>query len=97
MVEQTVLDVSRYLSVQREVEAVQVTFENLADVAAWCNGELIKNPAVDEFGPYLGLFIKTRRAGDMLVRPGDFVVKNLVGEFYPLPDEKFPKRFYPKE
>lgn len=39
--------VQKYVSVPLEVEAVEVTAENLEDVAVWCKGEL-RSAAVDE-------------------------------------------------
>ena len=32
----------KYLTKQRKVEAIQVTEENMAEVAAWCNGTIYK-------------------------------------------------------
>lgn len=39
--------VQKYVSVPIEVEAVEVTAENLEDIAVWCNGEL-RTASIDE-------------------------------------------------
>ncbi len=60
------------------VEAVQVTKDNIADVAAWCGG-------VPMAGRGVGLYTDTDDFAHAFL--GDWVVKGPFGEFYPAADK----------
>jgi hypothetical protein len=69
-------------SVVVQVEATQLTKENVKEVAAWCNGqEVLEHDALDSSKTFVGLNLDTamgrRRASE-----GDFIILHPTGEFY---------------
>lgn len=72
------------------VEARQLTENNEKELASWCGGKseyFMINPP--KFG---GMHIKTLE-GVMLAIPGDFIVKGIAGEFYPVNLDIFEKTY----
>lgn len=86
------------------VEATLVTDENMAEVAAWCNGEILKSPhrSVKE-GPNkdsLVQFVKVDVIRPMSIRQtqafkGDWVVKTASQGFKVFPHKAFQASFDP--
>ncbi|WP_424533655.1 hypothetical protein ACOZ38_25300 [Sphaerisporangium viridialbum] len=89
------MDVQRFVPVHGEVEAVQITGENLPEVAAWIQQEGQKNLVVGEAAK-VGLSgtcidIDTHEGFRRAVI-GDWVVRDGAGEFYRLRGSVFPRR-----
>ena len=84
------------------IEAVQVTRENVADVAAWCGGRVIEiaKPG-DPSDVYIALEIPTLEGlmradtfhestwDGQRYQGGDYVLKGVRGEFYPCKPDIF--------
>lgn len=71
----------KYIKRPLEVEAVKLTLDNIKEVAAWCNGE------VGSFGGPM-LWIYTPQ-GWVTANIGDYIVKGVSGEFYPMKAKTF--------
>lgn len=69
-----------------EKQAVQVTTDNLQDIAQWSGGY----EGTDPDNPRV--LIKTLE-GTMEARPGWWVIRGLAGEFYPCSDEIFEQSY----
>ncbi len=77
------LKVGEYRKKPIIVEAVQLTEENVVEVAAWCEGV-----------PYSrGGVLITTLEGMMMAMPGNWMVKGVEGEFYPVADSIFHKTY----
>lgn len=67
-----------------EVQAMQVSIENVQDVADWCGGRL--DDYLMPIGPYYVLPCKVvsipTLEGVMRAEPGDFVIRGVHGDFY---------------
>ena len=74
------------------IEAMQVTPENVAEVAAWCGGRVFREAkASDPTDVYVALDIPTLE-GVMRAQTyhgGDFVIRGVSGEFYPCKPDIF--------
>jgi len=72
------------------IEALQFTQEMAGFVTDWCGGtrtyENIKNILVSDLK--LQLIIKTLE-GDMIANIGDWIIKGIKGEFYPIKNDIF--------
>ena len=67
-----------------QIEAQQVTGENLSEVMNWCGGA----PSVGETYGAPGVVIKTLE-GSMRADLGDWVIRGVQGEFYPCKPDIF--------
>ena len=83
----------RYRKKPVTIEAVALTRNNVHDVAAWCGGRVIEEgKASDPSDVYLALDIPTlegiMRGETMdpsgLYPHGDWIIKGINGEFYPI-------------
>lgn len=71
------------------IEASKLTQENTTDVAMWCGGRIVREEkASDPTDVYLGLDIPTLE-GVMRANIGDWVVRGVQGEFYPVKPDIF--------
>lgn len=74
------------------IEAVRVTPANVAAVAAWCGGRVVREAKPsDPTDVYVGLDIPTLE-GVMRAQTyhgGDWVVRGIAGEFYPCKSDIF--------
>lgn len=77
-----------------EIEAVQLTKENIETVEKWLgyNHQNLRSynnevDSIHRFNP-TGLFIFTLE-GDMVAKMGDYVIKGIQGEFYPCKPDIF--------
>lgn len=61
------------------IQAVQLTDDNLSEVAEWCGGQYPDPPRV--FGPN-GMDIPTLE-GTMIADIDDWIIQGVKGEFYP--------------
>ena len=89
------MKVERYQKNPIEVHAVQVTDQNLADVAQWCGGTFVStmlpvNPPIH----VKEIHIKTLE-GIMAAQPGDWVIQGVKGEFYPCRGDVFLATYTP--
>jgi hypothetical protein len=64
-----------------EIEAIQLTEENIDKVMEFCGDEIIHHPIA-------GTFIKTLE-GTMKADKGDYIIKGVKGEFYPCKPDIF--------
>lgn len=63
-----------------EVEAVQVTKENIVSVAVWCKGFQVVANAFDS--PPVAIMLPTIE-GTMRAGIGDYIIRGVEREFYP--------------
>lgn len=85
---------AKYVPKRTPVLAVLLEVSNLRNAAGWCSGEVIVNPnPTPETGPYLGIFVNARKAGLTVAKPGDYLIKNDLGQFSVLSPEKFNQRY----
>lgn len=76
------MEVKRYRSKPAEIEAVQVTEENIIQIAEWCNGTAVQ--------PY---WVKVPTLhGFTSAKPGDWVAKGSQ-DFYPIDAQAFADRW----
>ncbi len=68
-----------------EVEAMQFTAESCADVCAWMG---IEHHDVGRCGTDSPLIVHTLE-GILTATPGDWIIKGVKGEFYPIKDSIF--------
>ena len=73
-----------------DVEARQVNAANIKQVADWCNG-IIKSRD-DNFRPSIQIMTLE---GVVTAQLDDWVIKGVVGEFYPCRDDIFQKTYEP--
>ena len=73
-----------------EVEARQVNAANIKQVADWCNG-FVKSRE-DNFRPSIQIMTLE---GVVTAQLDDWVIKGVVGEFYPCRDDIFQKTYEP--
>lgn len=74
-----------------EVEARQLTKENLTEVRKWCGGTFAIEDVTDEVSQEY-LTIKTVE-GIMAADFGDYIIKGVNGEFYPCKPDIFHKTY----
>jgi hypothetical protein len=80
-----------------EIEAIQWTGLNLEEIKAFVGGSLIYDILdtaweVGKGRPHVFMKIKTLE-GDMNVSEGDYIIKGLIGEFYPCKPDIFKKTY----
>ena len=75
-----------------EIEAMQITAENIQEVGYWCQADSMSWGA--DGSPIL--WIDTLE-GAMAARVGSWVIKGVEGEFYPCKDSIFQATYQPKE
>lgn len=89
----------RYVNKQtgREVEAVLLTKENVAEVVAWCDGHQVEEvDALDPDKKYVGINFDSWQ-GRARVSEGDYLVKDPLGDFLVRWSEEFEAQFEKKE
>ena len=85
--------VSKYRKKPVVIEAAVLSPSNAHSVAAWCGGKVITYGVDDHRAkPLLGIDIPTLE-GTMRADVRDFVIKGVVGEFYPCKPEIFHKLY----
>ena len=72
-----------------EVEAMQFTGENGAEIAAFVGDE----PREIEYLP--GAYAIVTLEGTMVADPGDWIIKGIAGEFYPCKPDIFDATYEP--
>ncbi|KAB1647480.1 hypothetical protein F8O06_02770 [Pseudoclavibacter sp. CFCC 14310] len=79
-----------------EIEAMQLTRQNISDVLAWADSaaEAWLGPGRDILQDVDGLSIFTLE-GEMFADFGDYVIKGVNGEFYPCKPDIFAKTYDP--
>lgn len=88
---------ARYRKKPVEVEAVQLTNNTTPDkVAYWCGGRVVPHPEKNYTGGPLVIEIDTLE-GTMRAEPGDWIIKGVAGEFYPIKAEIFEETYEPVE
>ena len=98
----------RYRKKPVEIEAMQLTRENVAEVAAWCGGRVVEDPKPsDPTDVYVALDIPTLEGvmraetfhsstwDGRRYRGGDFVIRGVQGEFYPCKPDIFDATYEP--
>lgn len=87
--EGSVNDWPRYRKKPVEVEACQLAKGNIESVCCWCGGQIL------EFEGYrFGIGIRTLE-GPHVARLGDWIVRGIEGEFYPVQDRIFGATYEP--
>lgn len=72
-----------------EVEAEQLTSDNVAEVAYWCNGHTVEEiDALDDSKTFAALNVFTLN-GPKRAQEGDYIVKFPAGNFLVVPSHKF--------
>jgi hypothetical protein len=77
--------VAKYRKRPVEVEAMQLTEANAAEVAEWCGGELMVKDG------HWAVFVPTMH-GEIPAQEGDYVIRGVV-DFYPMPADQFAVSF----
>jgi len=85
--------IQKYTTRPDEVEAVQVTSENIDQIARWCGGEVVREgKASDPTDVYQAVTVP-RVNGPIDARLGYYVIKNSRGRFEVSSPEIFEKKF----
>jgi len=76
-----------------KVQAIEYTASNIYDVLHWINEGIYDREKPSPSGNYAcglgeGLVIPTLE-GDMIARPGDWIIRGVKGEFYPCKSDIF--------
>jgi len=73
------MQVEKYISNPVQIEAIQLSVDNMTDVEFWCGGSIkgTKLPPEER-----ELEIHTLE-GDMRAEIGDYIIRGTEGEFYP--------------
>lgn len=75
------MEVHSYTTRPDQIEAVQLSRENIEELAVWCGGDIIREPkSSDPSDVYLALTVP-RVNGPLDAQIGDFVIKNARGRF----------------
>ena len=80
--------IARYRKRPVEIEAVQLTHENMTAVFMWLGGQgtmILRTPSGRDC-PRLAI---STLEGVMRARPGDWIIRGMAGEFYPCKDAIF--------
>lgn len=85
--------VKKYRSVPVTIEAMQLEPEtdNWKDVCDWVSISSDYNVEIAHVGD--GVLVIETLEGPMTARPGDYVIKGLIGEFYPCKSEVFEQKY----
>lgn len=81
-----------------EIEAVRLSWATWSEVCAFCTNPGFKGTYLrdgvptEEHTEQMGAFIPTLE-GVMLAQQGDWIIKGLLGEFYPCKDEVFQLKY----
>lgn len=87
------MKVRKYTSKIVDIDAVELTKDNVAEVAEWCGGRVVtEKDALDEEKTFVGINIPTLE-GNMRGSEGDFIIKGLRGEFYPCKPDVFKAKY----
>lgn len=80
------------------IEAVQLTRDNRADVAAWCGGHYETDALYRAAGmnPDGSMMIRTLE-GWVKASVGDWIIRGVKGEFYPCKPDSFSATYEPDE
>lgn len=74
----------RYRKKPVEVEAFQITPDNMSGVADWCGGKVVHT-----IGPHGDWIEVPTLEGTMIADIGSWIIKGVAGEFYPCKPEIF--------
>lgn len=83
---------SKYRKKPIVIEAREFTDSNGAELAEWCGGRLADAEGTAK--PLL--FVKTLE-GEMTASPGDWIIRGVIGEFYPVKPEVFDATYEPAD
>ena len=84
------MKVEKYVSNPVVIEAIQFIPGNMYKAVDWCDC-LECVPGVSEFDEDKW-YVKTLE-GDMWINEGDWLIKGILGEFYPCKDEVFKQKY----
>lgn len=73
-------------------EAVEVTNENMSDIAKWCGGALMEGMGIEEGEKGDYLYIPTM-SGPISARPGEIVAKDSNGRFNVFDKDRFEAKY----
>ena len=86
------MEVVRYKTRPVVIETVRLANPNTPEeVAGWCGGKVVPYPNTGG-GPAWSIVIPTLE-GDMRAEIGDYIIKGLLGEFYPCKPEAFEAKY----
>ncbi len=80
--------IKKYRKKPVEVEAMKFTGENYKEIRDWTGGTKDRTVALDSKNDGLRVKIRTLE-GTMEAKEGDYIVKGVKGEFYPVKPEIF--------
>lgn len=81
------MQINKYVKNPVEIEAVLVELQWFPNIAFWCGGKI--SQYYDKMNnPVDCIEIKTLE-GTMTAQIGDYIIKGVKGEFYPIKDEIF--------
>ena len=91
------MKIEKFVKKPIPVEMVQITEENMKEVAKWCGG-MVMHTIVDDRIAQGHDFIRIyTREGRVKAYEGDFIAKGIEGEFYPIRKEIHEKTYMTEE
>ena len=82
------INIKRYQVKPDNQEAVEVTKQNMLDIAKWCGGVTMEGQGMEEGDKGEYLYIPTM-AGPISARPGEIVAKDSNGRFNVFDKDRF--------
>jgi hypothetical protein len=69
------------------IEAMQLESDNVSKILEWMGGKRVHSGGYDSEGmPFITI---NTLEGQYLAKPGDFIIKGVKGEFYPIKEDIF--------
>lgn len=78
-----------------EIEAMQFSPENGADLARWCGGRYKADAKPSDPSDVAHRLLIPTLEGTMTAQPGDWIIKGVKGEFYPCKPDIFDATYEP--
>lgn len=85
-------EIGRYVKKPIQVEAVLLTRDNIDRIANWCGGEI--NKFIDTDGTVRKSIKIHTLEGDHMAQIGDYIIRGIVGEFYPCRGDIFEMTYF---
>lgn len=87
--------VNNYISVPVEIEAVKWCGWNAEEICEWSGGAVCQQISCGGWPDDLDILLINTLEGTMKANLGDFIIKGVLGEFYPCKPAAFYKKYIP--
>lgn len=84
------MKIEKFVKKPIPVEMVQITEENIWEVAEWCGGAALNTMHPESSQHFIRL---NTREGEVQAYQGDFIARGIEGEFYPIGKEIHEKTY----